>query len=81
MKDQRGITLMSLMIYIIVTILVIATLTTIMSYFSKNLTEIIGQDDSIIEIDKINISFLKEVKKTNNIITAIINICTPILHF
>ena len=56
MKDQRGITLMSLMIYIIVTILVIATLTTIMSYFSKNLTEIIGQDDSIIEIDKINIS-------------------------
>ena len=55
MKDQRGITLMSLMIYIIVTILVIATLTTIMSYFSKNLTEIIGQDDSIIEIDKINI--------------------------
>lgn len=71
MKDQRGITLMSLMIYIIVTILVIATLTTIMSYFSKNLTEIIGQDDSIIEIDKINISLLKEVKKTNNSITAI----------
>ena len=64
MKDQRGITLMSLMIYIIVTILVIATLTTIMSYFSKNLTEIIGQDDSIIEIDKINISLLKEVKKS-----------------
>lgn len=67
MKNNRGITLTSLIIYVIGMIIVIATMTTLISYFSKNVKmETIS--DSTTEYIKFSSIFTEEINKKGNTI-------------
>lgn len=70
MKSEKGVTLMSLTIYILLMIIVIAILATVRSNFESNLKEVTQQGDQISEISKFNIYFLQEVKKQGNDISS-----------
>lgn len=72
-KSQKGITLTSLAIYIMIVLIVVGILATITANFQSNLKEINKQGSSNAEIDKFNIYFLKEVKKQGNGIETIQN--------
>lgn len=71
LRNQRGITLGSLIVYIIITIIATTILATIIASFSSNVSGLVGENVDIIEIDKFNTYFLKEVKKTNNDVESI----------
>ncbi len=73
MKSQRGVTLTSLVIYIVVVLIVLGILATIRTNFQSNLKQINKEGTSNSEIDKFNIYFLKEVKKQGNDIEKIDN--------
>ena len=73
MKNQRGITLSALMIYVVITIIVTATLSAIIIYFTKNVAEMNKNNMEIAELDKFNTYFLQEVKRTNNDISLVSN--------
>jgi len=66
MKSERGITLTSLGIYIVVILLVLITLSTITTYFRSNVNEFNTKTSVDLEFDKFNLYFIGEVKKTNN---------------
>lgn len=66
MRNQKGITLASLTIYIIIIMIAIITLTTITSYFQKNVKDFNTKSAYDIEFDKFNLYFVEEVKKTGN---------------
>ena len=73
MKKENGITLISLIIYIIVLLLAVSMLSTISSYFYSNVSEINSESKYIGEYNKFNMFFLEDIKsigvKFNNIIT------------
>lgn len=71
MKNQKGITLASLIIYILVMIIVAGVLATIIGSFTNDVADISGTNLDIAELDKFNIYFLQEVKKTNNSVSTI----------
>lgn len=72
MKNQKGITLTSLTIYIVIIMIAIVMLATITTYFQKNVTEFNSKSSYDIEFSKFNIYFVEEVKKTgNNVIEPI----------
>ena len=73
MKSQKGITLTSLVIYILVTLIVLGILATITANFQSNVKEINREGTGTSEIDKFNIYFLKEVKREGNRINTITN--------
>ena len=65
MKNNKGITLTSLIIYVIGMIIAIATITTLISYFSKNVKlETLG--DSTAEYTKFSSIFSDETNKKEN---------------
>ena len=66
MKSQKGITMASLGVYIVVSIIVVATLATIMAN-CKNSTKTMDNDaEYSSEYNKFNLYFLEEVKKPEN---------------
>ena len=71
MKMQRGVTLASLAIYIVLIFIVLAILATVTSNFQSNIKEINREGTEIAEINKFNMYFLQEVKKQGNKITSI----------
>ena len=66
MKKQSGITITSLIIYVIVMVIVIAILSSIINSFYNNNKNMSVNTDEIIEFNKFNMYFLKEVKKAQN---------------
>jgi len=66
MKNQKGITLVSLVIYVIVMIIVLGIMSTIINSFSNNMDTIQADVQEIVEFNKFNNYFLKEVKLRNN---------------
>ena len=66
MKNQKGITLVSLVIYVIVMIIVICVMSSIISDFYKNTDAVRGDVEEVVKFNKFNNYFLKEVKTTNN---------------
>ncbi len=66
MKSEKGITLASLGIYIVVILIALITLTTITTYFRRNVNEFNTKTTMDLEFDKFNLYFIEEVKKTNN---------------
>lgn len=62
MKSQKGITLISLVIYISIFMIVIAVMTTITNYFYKNVTEIKEPLKYVTEINKFSMFFVNDVK-------------------
>lgn len=71
MKSKRGVTLMSLTVYIMLMLIVIAILATVRANFQSNIKEISKEGTEVLEINKFNMYFLQEVKKQGNEINAI----------
>lgn len=71
MKKQEGITLVSLIIYVAVMIIVLSVLSSVISNFYSNMQGINTNVEKLIEFNKFNIYFLKEVKLYNNAVDTI----------
>ena len=63
MKSEKGITLTSLVIYIVVATIVIGTMAIVSSFFFSNMNLIKNQDQYAIEFNKFNMFFINDVKK------------------
>lgn len=63
MKNQKGITLTALTIYVIVFMLVIGIVATLTSYFYKNVMNFDETTKSYSEINKFNMYFLQDIKE------------------
>lgn len=66
MKNEKGITLVSLILYVVVMTIVLAVMSSIISTFYKNTDTMQGNVGEIVEFSKFNNYFLKEVKTKNN---------------
>lgn len=71
MKEERGITLGSLTIYIIALLIIIGLISTVTSFFYSNILNISDNSKNLAEITKFNMYFLKDIKKSNNTITDV----------
>ncbi len=70
MRNDKGITLLMLVIYIILTIIVLGIVSTIAMNFRKNLNDLDVKTVQDIEFDKLNVQLLQETKnEINKIIT------------
>ena len=63
MKTQRGVTLTSLIIYIIGMVMIISIVSVLTTYFYKNVRSAISDIDPITEHTKFNSYFTNEVNK------------------
>ncbi len=66
MKQDRGITTTSLIIYIIAMLIVIGIIATITSFFYTNIINVEDSSNNVSEITKFNMYFLQETKNQNN---------------
>lgn len=73
MKSEKGITLASLIIYIIVMIMVLGVLGTIVNEFYENTDSMEKDTEEILEFNKFNTYFLKEIKSVGNSVDTISN--------
>ena len=71
MKSKKGITLTSLVIYVAAMIIILGVVSTIITQFYKNTTLMQANTDEIIEFNKFNTYFLKEVKLKGNALDSI----------
>lgn len=71
MKSQKGITLTSLVLYIMLVLIVLGILAVITASFQGNLKEVNEEGTKNSEIDSFNMYFLKEVKKQGNEVDTI----------
>ncbi len=71
MKSQKGITLTSLVLYIMLVLIVLGILATITASFQSNLKEVNKEGTKNSEIDNFSMYFLKEIKKQGNEVSAI----------
>lgn len=79
MKNEKGITLSSLVIYIIVMIMVIGVMTRVSLMFYNNTENLNDNTKDIIEFNNFNNYFVKEIKIANNKIDTIAEDGTYIL--
>ncbi len=73
MKEERGITLGSLVIYVIVMILVIVVMSSVSAMFYNNVNELDARSTEISKFNDFNNYFVKEIKLSNNGIDTIGN--------
>lgn len=71
MKNQKGITLVSLVIYIAVMLIVLSVMSSVIANFYGNIQGLNVSVDKLMELNKLNIYFLKEVKQYNNKVDTI----------
>lgn len=62
MKAEKGITLISLVIYIVLATIVIGIMATVSSYFFSNINLIKNQDQYALEFNKFNMFFINDIK-------------------
>jgi len=62
MKSEKGITLTSLVIYIMVATIAIATMAIVSSFFFSNINLVRDQDKYAVEFNKFNMFFVNDVK-------------------
>ena len=74
MKSQKGVTLSSLIIYIIVMIMVIGIMSRVSVMFYTNVNKLDNRTIEISKFNDFNAYFIKEIKKPNNGIDKIDNI-------
>ena len=70
MKNNKGITLLSLIIYILVMLIAIATLSSLTEFIYGNLGQVNTESYSSEEFNKFNLNFIKDLKDSQD---AIIN--------
>lgn len=68
MKSQKGITLMSLIIYIILLIIILSMLSALSETFFNNTKYITDKGKYLSEYNKFNMYFIEDVKNNKNII-------------
>ena len=61
MKNNRGITLISVIIYVIAMLIIIGVIAVISKYFYKNIADSINEVDPVVEYTKFNSFFSEEV--------------------
>lgn len=66
MKTCKGITMISILIYIIAMLIVMGIIATVTSFFYTNIINVEDSSNNLSEITKFNMFFLQEVKDTNN---------------
>jgi len=66
MESNRGVTITSLIIYVIAMLLVVGIISTITSFFYTNIMNVEDSSANISEMTKFNMHFLQEVKTSNN---------------
>ena len=66
MKNQKGITLLALVIYIIVATIIISTIAFMSSKFYSNVEIIKNEDKYAVEFNKFNMFFINDVKSYND---------------
>lgn len=71
MKQEKGITLVSLIMYVAVMIIVLAVMSSVITNFYKNNQSLDARVEEILEFNKFNTYFLKEIKLYNNNIDSI----------
>lgn len=71
MKSQKGNTLTSLVIYIIVMFMVLGVMSTIINSFYENNDSIAADTEEIVEFNNFNVYFLEEIKKNGNNLDSI----------
>lgn len=67
MKSQKGITLISLIIYIVVLLIVIGTLSIISKHFYSNTSYITDMGKYVSEFNKFNMYFVEDVKNNSDL--------------
>lgn len=63
MKNNKGITMISLIIYIIVITFILSGLTAITTSFYKNINEVDGASESAVSFSKFNMYLLNDIKE------------------
>lgn len=71
MKNNHGVTITSLIVYVIAMLIVIGIIANLTSFFYTNVLNLEDESSNISEISKFNMYFLKEVKNANNSIVQI----------
>lgn len=71
MRNEKGITLTSLIVYVVVMIIVLLIMSSIMTNFYSNTESTYADVKDAIEFNKFNIYFLKEVKLYDNAVDTI----------
>lgn len=67
MKSEKGITLASLILYIVVLLVVVGTLSYISTYFYANTSYITDMGKYTVEFNKFNMYFIEDVKNNSNL--------------
>lgn len=70
MRSQKGVTLMSLVVYVIVILVALTMLATITASFRSAVDNVDEDAETIADYNRFNMYILKEVKKTGNSIIA-----------
>ena len=65
MKSEKGVTLTSLIVYIIIMLVVISIVSVITSFFYNNVEEVGKQNDPSQEFTRFNSFFIDDINKTN----------------
>ncbi len=68
MKDEKGITLAALVLYVMVFSITIALLASLSGYIFNNMDKISSEQISSEEFNKFNVHFVKDVKESKNAI-------------
>ncbi len=71
MKSNSGLTITSIIVYIIAMMMVIGTIASITSFFYTNVTNLSDNSDNISEITKFHMYFLEETTQKGNSIVSI----------
>lgn len=66
MKNEKGITLFSLIIYVLLFSIILGCLVTLSSYIYGNLDKVNSESYSSEEFNKFNVNFIKDVKNNND---------------
>ncbi|MCI9287449.1 MAG: hypothetical protein HFJ57_05750 [Clostridia bacterium] len=71
MKNNHGVTLTTLIVYVVAMLIVIGIIANLTSFFYRNVLDLENESANISEISKFDMYFLEEVKNTNNSIVKI----------
>lgn len=71
MKSQKGITLTSLTIYILLVLVIVGIIATITASFRDNINDMNSEGVNHSEIDKFSVYFLREVKRQGNSVITV----------
>lgn len=73
MNKEKGITLVSLVIYVVVMIMVLGVMSSIINSFYNNTNEVHENVQEIVEFNKFNSYFLREIKTKGNNVDSYVN--------